>query len=224
MLAEMLDPQVSAVEAFDDTLDTPLFPAEEALLGRAVEKRRREFTTTRACARTALARLGIPPAPIIPGVRGAPQWPPGIVGSMTHCAGYRACAVAREQDIITIGVDAEPDDCLPDGILDAIIATADERARVSALKSSAPWPSWDRLLFSAKESVYKAWFPLTQRWLDFGEAVVTIDPVGGTFTADLLVSGPILDDRALTGFTGRWLARSGLVLTAIAVPRGAPPQ
>jgi len=223
VLAEILAPQVSAVEAFDDTLDAPLFPAEEALLGRAVEKRRREFTTTRSCARTALARLGIPPAPIMPGVRGAPQWPPGIVGSMTHCAGYRACAVAREQDIITIGVDAEPDDCLPDGVLDAIIATADERARVSALLSSAPGPSWDRLLFSAKESVYKAWFPLTRRWLDFGEAVVTIDPVAGTFTADMLVSGPVIDGSCLTGFTGRWLAGGGLVLTAIAVPRAPAP-
>jgi 4'-phosphopantetheinyl transferase EntD len=219
VLAGMLDPRVSAVEAFDDTLDAPLFPAEEALLGQAVEKRRREFTTTRACARTALARLGIPPAPIIPGVRGAPQWPPGIVGSMTHCAGYRACAVARKQDIITIGVDAEPDDCLPDGVLDAIIATADERARVSALLSSAPGPSWDRLLFSAKESVYKAWFPLTRRWLDFGEAVVTIDPVAGTFTADLLVSGPVPGGHCLTAFSGRWAAGHGLVLTAIAVPR-----
>ncbi len=43
-----------------------------------------------------------------------------------------------------------------------------------------PGPSWDRLLFSAKESVYKAWFPLTGRWLGFEEAAITINPADGT--------------------------------------------
>jgi 4'-phosphopantetheinyl transferase EntD len=212
----MLPPEVAAVEAFGDMLDIVLFPEEEAVLVRAVDKRRREFTTARACARAALATLGLPPAPIVPGLRGAPQWPPGVVGSMTHCAGYRAAAVARDQDVLTLGLDAEPDDRLPEGVLNAI-ATADERARLCALASAAPEPSWDRLLFSAKESVYKAWFPLTRRWLGFEEAAITINPSDGTFTARLLVPGPVLDGRQLTGFTGRWLARHGLVLTAITV-------
>ncbi len=216
MLADMLPPEVAAVESFGDMLDIVLFPEEEAVLVRAVDKRRREFTTARSCARAALATLGLPPAPIVPGPRGAPQWPPEVVGSMTHCAGYRAAAVARHRDVLTIGLDAEPDDRLPEGVLDAI-ATADERARLCALASAAPEPSWDRLLFSAKESVYKAWFPLTRRWLGFEEAAITINPSDGTFTARLLVPGPVLDGRQLTGFTGRWLARHGLVLTAIAV-------
>ncbi len=216
MLADTLPPEVAAVEAFGDMLDIVLFPEEEAVLVRAVDKRRREFTTARSCARAALATLGLPPAPIVPGLRGAPQWPLGVVGSMTHCAGYRAAAVARDQDVLTLGLDAEPDDRLPEGVLNAI-ATADERARLCALASAAPEPSWDRLLFSAKESVYKAWFPLTRRWLGFEEAAITINPSDGTFTARLLVPGPVLDGRQLTGFTGRWLARHGLVLTAIAV-------
>ncbi len=220
MLEEILPPQVAAVETFGDVLDIVLFPEEEAALGRAADKRRREFTTARACARTALARLGVPAVPIVPGLRGSPQWPPGVVGSMTHCAGYRASAVALAADVRTLGVDAEPDHSLPTGVLDAI-ATADERDGLCALASTAPEPSWDRLLFSAKESVYKAWFPLTRRWLGFEEAVITIDPTDGTFTARLLVAGPVLDDLRLTGFKGRWLARRGLVLTAIAVPGGS---
>jgi 4'-phosphopantetheinyl transferase EntD len=186
-----------------------------------VDKRRREFTTARACARAGLARLGVPPMPILPGLRGAPQWPPGIVGSLTHCDGYRASAVARAEDMLTLGLDAEPDGRLPDGVLDAV-AAADEQAAVDALASAAPVASWDRLLFSAKESVYKAWFPLTRRWLGFMEAAVTINPADGTFAARLLVEGPVLDGRRLTGFTGRWLARDGLILTAIAVPRCSP--
>jgi 4'-phosphopantetheinyl transferase EntD len=216
MLEEILPPQVAAVEAFGDVDDVVLFPEEEAALGRAVNKRRREFTTARACARAALAALGLPPVPIVPGHRGAPRWPAGVVGSMTHCAGYRASAVARVQDVRALGLDAEPDDRLPEGVLDAI-ATPDERSALCALASAAPEPCWDRLLFSAKESVYKAWFPLTQRWLGFEEAAITINPADATFTARLLVPGPVLDGRPLTGFTGRWLARHGLVLTAIAV-------
>jgi len=222
VLADIVPAQVAADEAFEDVLDAALFPEEEAVLARAVDKRRREFTTARACARAGLARLGVPPVPILPGLRGAPQWPPGIVGSMTHCAGYRASAVARADDMLTLGLDAEPDDRLPDGVLD-VVATADEQAALDALAHTAPTPSWDRLLFSAKESVYKAWFPLTRRWLGFMEAAVTINPADGTFAARLLVEGPVLDGRRLTGFTGRWLARDGLLLTAIAVPRCSPP-
>ena len=71
---------------------------------------------------------------------------------------------------------------------------------------------WDRLLFCAKESVYKAWFPLTRQWLGFQQAEITIMD-NGIFGARLLVPGP-----SLTGFTGRWLVRDGLVLTAIAEP------
>jgi 4'-phosphopantetheinyl transferase EntD len=216
VIEELLAPPVAAVEAFTDPPDGFLYPAEEAVITRAVDKRRREFTTARVCARTALGRLGVPPAAILPGPRGAPGWPAGVVGSMTHCAGYRAAAVARATDVATLGIDAEPNEALPDGVL-ATIATPPERAWLAERPAGAGGVHWDRLLFSAKESVYKAWFPLCQQWLDFEEAVVTFDPAG-TFTARLLVPGPVVAGAKLTGFVGRWLARDGLVLTAIAVP------
>lgn len=217
MLAEILPPQAAAAEIYSDLFDVALFPEERAALAQAVEARRREFTTTRACARAALAKLGVAPVPIARGPNGVPQWPPGVVGSLTHCAGYRAAAVAWAADIITIGLDAEPDQSLPEGVLGAV-SSADERAHLTILASGGPGPSWDCLLFSAKESVYKAWYPLTRRWLGFEEAEVTISPSDGSFTARLLVPGPVLDGEDLTAFSGRWLARNGLILTAIAVP------
>jgi 4'-phosphopantetheinyl transferase EntD len=140
-----------------------------------------------------------------------------VVGSMTHCAGYRACAVAHDRDLVTIGLDAEPHDKLPDGVLGEV-SSEEERKRLDALAASAPGVHWDRVLFSAKESVYKAWFPLTQRWLGFEDASVTIDPENGTFTAQLLVAGPDLGGAPLAGFSGRWLVDGGLIMTAIAVP------
>ena len=223
MLARLLPRAAVAVEAFGDRPGAALFPAEEAAVARAADQRRREFATGRACAREALARLGVPAAAIVPGTGREPGWPDGVVGSITHCDGYRACAVARRADLAALGVDAEPDGPLPGGVLERVASPA-ERAQLAELAAAVPGgPCFGRLLFSAKESVYKAWYPLTGRWLGFGDAAVTINADGaaaGTFTAELAVPGPVVDGRALTGFAGRWLAGAGLVVTAIAVPAG----
>jgi 4'-phosphopantetheinyl transferase EntD len=216
MIADILPPAVAVAEEFGDVPGVRLFPEEEAVIAQAVDKRRREFTTARACARAALDKLGLPPVPIVPGPRGAPGWPAGIVGSITHCAGYRAAAVARDRDVVTIGLDAEPHEPLPAGVLGAI-ASPGEQAAVAALATARAGTCWDRMLFSAKESVYKAWFPLTGRWLGFEEASVTFDPVRQAFTARLLVDGPMLNGARLAGFEGRWLVRDGLIGTAIVI-------
>jgi 4'-phosphopantetheinyl transferase EntD len=221
VIDDILPPQVAVAEEFGDLEHVTLFPAEEAVIAKAVGKRRREFVTSRACARAALAKLGLPPVPIVPGLRGAPQWPSGVVGSITHCAGYRAAALARDDDLVTIGVDAEPHDKLPDGVLDAVSSGA-EQAGLAALSAARPDVHWDRLLFSAKESVYKAWFPLTRRWLGFEEAHIDFDPAHGTFTARLLVDGPVVNGTPLTGFSGQWMVSRGLLATAIAVMAPSP--
>lgn len=217
MIEEVLPPEVAAAEAFEDAAGPVLFPEEEAVILRAVDKRRREFTTARACARAALAELGLPATPIVPGVHGAPQWPPGVVGSITHCAGYRAAAVARAREVVTLGLDAEPNEALPAGVL-ADITIGAERAWLPGVSAAVPEVCWDRLIFSAKESVYKAWFPLTGRWLGFDQAAITVESAAGRFGARLLVPGPAVGGRQLAAFAGRWLVRHGLILTAITVP------
>jgi 4'-phosphopantetheinyl transferase EntD len=214
---EAILPACVAVEATRGEIDVELFAEEEAAVARAVQKRRREFVTGRACARRALARLDLPSQAIPPGFKGAPRWPAGIVGSITHCDGYRACAVARATDLATLGVDAEPDQPLPDGVLGAVALPA-ERDWLRNLQRDTPQVQWDRLLFCIKEAVYKAWFPLAGRWLGFEDAAIEIDPAAGLFSARLLVPGPQLGNRELRGFSGRWLAQDGLLLAAIAHP------
>ena len=216
-MLERILPEVAAVVSTRGDREVGLFPTERQALGQAVEKRRREFVTARACAREALGRLGVAPQPIVNGSRGEPIWPAGIVGSITHCAGYRACAVASERDLSTLGVDAELDQPLPAGLV-GDIALPEERLTIERLAAADPSVSWDRLLFSIKESIYKAWFPLTRSWLGFEDASVSIDRERGTFAAHLLVPGPTLHGRHLDGFSGRWLAVDGLLLSAIAVP------
>ncbi|MQY09712.1 4'-phosphopantetheinyl transferase family protein [Actinomadura macrotermitis] len=219
MIERIVPEAVVAVEAFGDArTDTWLFPEERAVIARAVDKRRREFTAARGCAHDAMAKLGVPAAPLLPGERGAPAWPAGVNGSITHCAGYHAAAVASAGEVAALGIDAEPHAPLPGGVLDAI-ALPGEAARLRNLSAADPSISWDRLLFSAKESVYKTWFPLTGRPLAFEGADLAFER-DGTFTARILVPGV----PAVLGppLRGRWLVGAGLAMTAIAVPTPVP--
>lgn len=218
MIEQILPAAAASAEAFTDSAGAALFPEEQALVARAVDKRRVEFATGRMCARAALAKLGLPATPILRGERGAPQWPDVVTGSITHCAGYRAAAVAHSRDLAGIGIDAEPNEPLPNGVLDAI-ALDEELAWLRALpRTPYTGPAWDRLLFCAKEAVYKTWFPLTGRPLGFHEALITVDAAAGVFDARLLLAGPTIDGRRIVALSGRWLATETHVLTVITVP------
>lgn len=234
MIADLLPDVVASAWRRDDTEPVTLFPEEAAAVARAVVKRQREFATVRLCARLALRRLGLPETPLTPGARGEPRWPEGVAGSMTHCAGYRAAALARSEDVLSIGIDAEPAEPVPEGVLEGV-SLPGERRHLQALADHAPGVPWDRVLFSAKESVFKTWYPLTRSELDFDEATVDFEPAPagagpggagtdgpahtGTFTARLLVPGPVTGRTRHDHFTGRWLVREGLVLTAIVLSR-----
>jgi enterobactin synthetase component D / holo-[acyl-carrier protein] synthase len=220
VLGTILPREVATAEVLrhEGPAGNSLFPEEEAVIAGATAKRRAEFAAGRSCARAALARLGVRPGPIVPGERRAPRWPPGVVGAITHCPGYCAAAVAWAGDIAALGVDAEPDQPLPRGVLAMVTADREhgERRMLAGL-AATPGPSWDRLLFSAKESVYKAWYPVMGRWLGFEDAELAIDP-GGTFTARLLAGPLLVRGSPVPEVRGRWLAARGLILTAATVP------
>lgn len=201
---------VVVVSTREELLEGPLFDEEESAVARAVEKRRREFVTGRTCARRALERLGVEPGPIPHGERGEPRWPPGVVGSITHCRGYRASAAARAADVLSVGIDAEVHEPLPDGVLESV-AFGSELAAVARGDGGI---CLDRVLFSAKESIYKAWFPLARRWLGFEDVTLEIDPGSSTFRAQLLVPGPQVGGAPITEFRGRFAVEDGIVATA----------
>ncbi|QKW09795.1 4'-phosphopantetheinyl transferase superfamily protein [Streptomyces sp. NA04227] len=223
MIEDILPGKVACASSLGDLADEApgtLFPAEEAVITRAVAKRRQEFTTVRICARRALKQLGVEPVPLVPGKRGATAWPSGVVGSMTHCAGFRAAAVARAEDVTSLGIDAEPNLPLPEGVLEVVTRPAEAR-QLARLAELRPEVSWDRLLFSAKESVFKTWYPLTGEELDFDEAELDIDPDTGTFSARLLVPGPLVTGERVGVFHGRWLVRGGFVVSGIVLEAAA---
>jgi len=213
ILPEIAD--LASVEMFGDPPDLSPHPDEVQLIATSVETRRNEFVTARHCARLAMQHLGVEQSPILKGEKGEPRWPGGVVGSLTHCKGYRAAVVGRAGAVRSVGIDAEPHAVLPDGVLPAISLPL-ERHEMATLR---PELHWDRILFCAKEATYKAWFPLTQRWLGFEDAHITFD-VDTTGTSGRFVSRILIDPAArsgppLTKFTGRWSVSEGLALTAI---------
>jgi 4'-phosphopantetheinyl transferase EntD len=181
------------------TLYGNLLPEEAKLLGpHTVNKRREEFAVGRTCARKALAMLGVPSVPLLQGERREPLWPQGIIGSMTHCDHYCAATVARVENCRSIGIDAELNEPLAPGLL-SMIARDREREWISqAMESSI---CWDRLLFSMKESVYKAWYPLERCWLGFEEAEIEVDVEKQIFQVALLANRSVCP-RVLQGAFG----------------------
>lgn len=194
--------------------DLALLPEEAAALGRVAEVRYRDFTMGRCCARAALAKLGNAQCAILRGADREPLWPANTVGSITHYRGFAAAAVANETVVAGIGIDAEPHLELPPGVLERI-------ARIREMewirRHECMGIAWGRVLFSIKESVFKAWFPLAKSWLGFEDAEVLIDPQTQTFEVGLLAAPLVCRGRSLTRLEGRFAVDEARIITAVAL-------
>jgi 4'-phosphopantetheinyl transferase EntD len=139
------------------------------------------------------------------------------VGSITHCHGYRAAAVADSATFATIGIDAEPHAQLHPGVLSVIaaepeIAWAEERLCVS------PGIAWDRLLFCMKEAAFKAWTPLVAGTLGFQDALISVGPSNQTFTTWLRQGVMASAGGARPELAGNWLVSEDLIVAAVIEP------
>jgi 4'-phosphopantetheinyl transferase EntD len=212
VIQALLPNDVVAVDTVSDVVDAWLHVDEEAILSaKASPARRRDFTFGRSCARLAQERLNGAPGPVLQGAKREPVWPPNVVGSITHCTGFVAAAVGDASIYRSLGIDAEVAEPLPDDVV-AQILTETERGRLVDLADSLAIA--DRVVFCAKEAVYKAWYPLVGRWLGFDDVDTTMDVGGGTFVVRLLAPPP---PSVPQRFQGRFAIRGGLVLTAVAV-------
>lgn len=211
MIGQLLPSCAVTVEADEAAWTADLLPEEAAVVARAVEKRRREFAAGRSCARRALESLGWPAFPVRSGPNREPVWPPDVVGSITHSAGYCAAAVAPRSRLRALGIDAERNVPLEEGVV-RLTCSPRELGRLPA-RAGVSWPA---LVFSAKESVYKVWYPLTRRWLGYLDAELTIEPDRGTFAARLLLR-EVPDGFPPEGLQGRFAVTDRHVFTAIAL-------
>ncbi|WP_324752429.1 4'-phosphopantetheinyl transferase family protein [Roseovarius sp. Pro17] len=158
-----------------------LWPQETPAIAKAVRKRRLEFTAGRVAARQAMAELGLPPQPVLQAPDRAPLWPTGMIGSIAHCDRVCIAAIALSGTARSIGIDIEPDTALP-ADLEQIICTPNERRWLDR----HPLADRDRLaklIFSCKESVYKAQYPLTGEMIGFEMVEIQPDLARHSFLA-----------------------------------------
>jgi enterobactin synthetase component D len=148
-----------------DALEIP--DAEKVLVANSVPARRAEFTGGRWCAHRALEELGCPTNALLRGPLGAPLWPSGIVGSITHESEICLAVVAHATSYRGIGIDLF--DCRRDVDMHALshlVLTERDRARCASADAE---PFFLKLAFSAKESVIKAVSEKIGRFLELTE-------------------------------------------------------
>jgi 4'-phosphopantetheinyl transferase EntD len=204
-------PKSVAVAQLSDYSEATSCATETALVRRATVARQWEFAAGRTCARRALRQLGARPQPILAGRWGEPIWPSGIVGSISHSRGFCACAVGRSQAFHGIGIDVEDHTPLKPGVIESI-TRCEERARLTGLEGAVPEVNWDVILFSAKETAFKALFPTRPEPMEYSDFSVFIDVKRASFEARCMqgVDGVMV--------RGRWRIQGDFVLTAVALP------
>jgi 4'-phosphopantetheinyl transferase EntD len=216
VFGELLAGTPAAVEEEDPRgLADPLLhllPEELGAVASARPNRQREFAAGRRLARRALARLGAGAAPLCVGPERAPLWPAGFVGSITHTSKWCAVAVAPAAQIAGIGIDVEQDEPLAERLW-SLVCTARDVAWLGA-QPEAERGRLGKVLFSAKESAFKAQYPLTGQFIDFLAMSVEVDWLGGVWRAQFEIEVP---PRFAPGdeLYGRCSSGSDLLATAL---------
>ena len=216
--AQLLGRDVVAVEARPSlSFLSDLYPEELAMVERAIDKRKAEFSTARALARQALAELGVAAQSLCPYKDRSPRWPAGIVGSITHTASFCAVAVARASQVKGIGLDAEMGGALKTTRRSMICC--DSELRWIEAHPPAVHGQLAKLVFSAKEAFYKCQYPLTKTFLEFRDVELQFDEANGEFHVQA-VRGIDPEIVSACDVQGRYQLSSELVVTATRLDAG----
>jgi 4'-phosphopantetheinyl transferase EntD len=111
--------------------------------------------------------LGYPTVAIGREHSGQPVWPGGMVGSLAHDHVMAVAAVASSPNAVSLGIDVEPAEPLPDDVVPVVMTTGDEAGPASRHLAG-------RILFAAKEAIYKAVHPLDGLILSYNDVVVSL--------------------------------------------------
>lgn len=195
--------------------ETPVSPQEELLVEKAVDKRKREFRAGRNAAHALFQRLNIAHPHLLKGIQREPAWPAGWVGSISHTQGICVVMLASTRDALSVGLDVEQATALNPELRE-MICRPEELEQIMRLRVEyGTAPAYEKLIFSAKESVHKTYFPLNHHTLDFLDARIDLDWQQQTFTAHILNPEP-KPKTPINHFEGRFLFYQDWIFTAIA--------
>lgn len=172
-VAQALAPMGAVMEvAMIDQHSDELLPQERQFVESWAPHRQREFAMGRMCARRALDSLVAGVASLLPDADGIPQWPEGVVGSISHCRGVAMATVANSADCRLLGLDLEKINRLSAGAINKVLHPIEESfACGDQLKAS--------ILFSLKEAFYKAQFPKWRAEGNFRDLALEVDLANG---------------------------------------------
>ncbi len=158
-----------------------LHEKEEQLLPKQVSAvRKSQFTLGRAVANRALAQLGFsPPPPLLSGPNREPLWPENIVGSISHSHGFAVSVAAFKSNYRALGIDLERIKSARRYDIAPRICTEHELEWVNG--SSTDREVRLTSLFSAKESLFKAIFPLFQQYFWYRDVTLAWDNSSNSF-------------------------------------------
>lgn len=144
-----------------------LSPAELTLVDGSANKRKTDFSTGRFCARKALEQLGIDHSEILRDSGKQPIWPAGIVGSISHASLLTGAIVAKNCDIVSLGLDIETIGGVELNMWHILFLESEQQ--FLNLLNNEDRNLYPTLLFSLKESFYKFQYPLTRQFLEFND-------------------------------------------------------
>jgi len=147
--------------------------AEQSLIASWATHRQHEFATGRLCARRALAVLGLDGGNLLPDGDGVPQWPTGLVGSISHSRGVVIAVAARSADCSLLGLDLEKTNRLRAAAIRKVVHPLEaDFVAGDQVKAS--------ILFSLKEAFYKAQFPRWRTTGNFHDLALGVDMEAGS--------------------------------------------
>jgi 4'-phosphopantetheinyl transferase EntD len=145
----------------------PLSPAEAVLKMGVAPRRLDDLRRGRAAARRALRMLGSSETTVLRERNGAPAFPKGFIGSISHTTGRALAAAAKAEHVGGLGVDVEIITAGVQQDLADLIPLAERQAFAACFGLSEDAAAIAR--FSLSESLYKAVSACLRRWIDFDE-------------------------------------------------------
>jgi 4'-phosphopantetheinyl transferase EntD len=211
----LLPQHAVVVEAKNENWEDGLFEEESLLVRNAVPKRVREFAAGRNCARIALRKAGVEVGPVLMGPHREPLFPFGVFGSITHTENFCCAAIIKSIHGCSIGIDAEMNGPLDEGVLGLVLTP--QEIRYIKTRGNSSGLSLDRLIFSVKESFFKAFHQILPVYIDFSYVRVEVIPEARSCQI-ILTNEDHFSKSIGSEFVASYSFDEALICTAVSLP------